>query len=138
MQKMTSLSAGYAVRDIIASTLGDRITAVYPVVSVKNATMPYVVYFRTSTASNPTKQANAFDTCQLNIQVYTSDYATGVSLMEDIRAAVEGKTINYVDDDDATLRMKVDCSLITDSQEAWDGDSFLQEISIDCKIKGNY
>lgn len=134
---VTSLSAGLAVSEVLTKALGDSVTAVYPVVSEQNARMPYVVYYRLATGSNPDKRGNAFDTCQLAIEVYTAGYAEGVGLMERVRQAVECRRISYTDDDDPTQRMTVDCSLVTDSSEEWAGDSFRQALTIECKITGN-
>lgn len=132
--KITSLSAGYAIRAVIAEALGDDVTAVYPVVSDKNAKMPFAVYYRTGVTRNPDKSNNVNDTCVITVEVFTTTYGEGVRLMERVRRALENTTIHYRDEDDADMRLNVYCSYITDCDEDYVEDAFKQSITIECKI----
>lgn len=133
-KSITSLSAGLAVNGALKAALGDKVTGIYPVASPENAAMPFVVYYRTGVRDNPTKGSNGFDTCTMEISVFTADYASGVGLIEAVRAAVEGRLIIYTDDADPEARLRVDCGRVADCGEWFGQDTYRQDITIECKI----
>lgn len=134
MNKITSLSAGYAIYAALKEALGEDVTAVYPVVSTENAALPYAVYYRSDSQGEPTKQGKGFDTCTVTIEIYDSDYDNGVRLAEVARSAIERRQLGYTDMQNARQSLTVDCSRLVDSSEDWAGDSFRQTIIFNCRM----
>lgn len=133
--RMTSLSAGYAICGALQNALGDSVTAVYPVMANENAEYPYVVYYRTDSEGEPTKERTLFDTTTIVVEVYDEDYDRSVDLIEAVRDAIENRRIEYTDDLDSHLRLMVNCSRIEGSSEEFDIDCYKQAVTIQCKIQ---
>lgn len=133
-RQITSISAGYAIYDRLKEVMGDRLTAVIPIWNDIDAKLPYAIYYRTSSVGEPTKARTAFDTCTIVIEVYAKDYDESIELAESVRAAIEGRKLTYVDDDDPSLRLRVDCSRIVDTEEGKTNDAYLQSMTVECKI----
>lgn len=134
-KKITFLSAGLAIYDVLTTALKGKVSRVYPCAAQENALLPYVEYARTGIYNNPTKsqQQLPYDTCTVEISVYSKTYAESVSLIEDVRAALEGQRIEYSDDKDSTRRLTVDCSKVIDCEETAGTEGFRQSITITCK-----
>jgi len=134
-RKITFLSVGLAINDVLTKALAGKVTAVFPCAAASDAKMPYVEYARTGIYNNPTKThpAPPYDSCNMDVSVYTAEYAEGVDLIEQVREALEGTRIEYTDPDDANRRLKVDCSRVIDCQEQAFIDGYLQRITISCK-----
>lgn len=133
-KKLTSISAGLAVREVLLEALGDRVSGVFPVTIEQDAAMPYIVYYRMGVNDTPTKEVNAFDICDIQIDVWTKSYAEGVAIAEDVRSAIAGQELSYVDDNDSTRRLKVGCSNLIDCDESARPGAFRQGLTIRCKI----
>lgn len=134
MNRLTSLSAGYAIYAALKAALGNKVTAVYPVISIENATLPFAVYYRSDSQGEPTKTGNAFDTCTVTIEIYDSDYDNGVRLTEIAREAIERKQLKYVSKDNPSQSLTVSCSRVVDSSEIWDDGCYKQTIIVNCKM----
>lgn len=134
MNRLTSLSAGYAVYAALKAALGDKVTAVYPVVSAEDAQLPYAVYYRSDSQGEPTKSSVAFDICSVTVEVYAGDYDQSVELIESAREAIERRRLEYTDDGNPMLGLVVDCSRVVDSSEDWDVDCYKQTIVVNCKM----
>lgn len=124
----TSLSAGLILYQVLKEAIGDKVTKIYPVV-VDKAILPYVVYRRIGMDVIPTKSGrkNA-DTIHVTILCYAATYEGSVGLAEDVRLALEGK--EYETEEGQLMR----CSNLTDSEEGWENDAYLQTLSFDIKI----
>lgn len=132
---ITSLSAGYAVAEVLRTALGGRVTGIFPVYAPNDVKAPFVTYARTGSNGTPVKSKTAFDVTTLSLYVYSPDYGESVELMEEVRYAIENKSIHYVDDDDSSIEMRVDCSRVIDSDEGFSSDGYYaQSITIECKI----
>lgn len=127
----TSLSCGLALRKELMEQLDDGIP-VYPVIATEDAQPPYIVYQRTGVQTTKSKLQNGIDTCAIEIDIYTTDYASGVGLAENIRRILERKRIIQTADDGSELDM--DCSLVTDCGEEWADDCYRQYVTFEFKM----
>ena len=129
----TSLSAGKVINAVLSEKLKGTVTQITPVISTKDAKMPFVVYHRFSLQGEPTKGGRCYDSCSIEIDVYTKTYGEGIDIAEMIRETLEGKNINCRKETDG-IDLRIDCGRMTDCDEGWDGDSYRQSLTIECKI----
>lgn len=138
-RKMTSLSAGYAVSGALRDALGDKINGVYPIICTdSNVKYPFITYRRLESEREATKSAynSDMDACSISVSVFDDDYERGLSIAEDARAALEGKTIEYRDVDGHDDTLTVRCARVSSSDEDWNEQgAFIQDIIITCKIR---
>lgn len=125
----SSLSAGAVIRNILLSDeeVKKRTNKVFPIV-IDKATLPYILYRRASLQHNPTKAGlPGADTVTMEVVCYTARYADGVELAEAVRAALDYK---QGERDGVTMRSCV----LTDSEEGYEDDAFLQQLIFQVKI----
>jgi len=125
----TSLSAGAIIRNILLQSdeVVQHTNNIYPVVTDK-AVLPYIVYRRAALEHEPTKTKQpGADTVQMDVVCYTATYAEGVELAEAVRAALD-----YAEGEKDGLVMR-SCTL-TDSEESYEDDAFMQLLSFNVKI----
>lgn len=124
----SSLSAGEIIRAILIedSEVMARANKVFPVVE-DSAELPYIVYRRTQLEQDPTKGRRGADTVGIEILCYTKGYTEGVELAEAVRGALDG-----VQGESDGLVMR-SCYL-TDSEEAWQDDAYVQQLVFNVKI----
>lgn len=124
----TSLSAGEIIRGILVADaeVMARATRVFPVVA-DTAELPYIVYRRTQHEQTPVKGRQGADTVSIEVLCYTKGYTEGVELAEAVRAALDG-----VQGESDGLVMR-SCYL-SDSEEAWQDDAFVQQLVFNVKI----
>lgn len=133
--QLTSLSAGFAVAGSLSEALGDEITGVYPVNAAEDAKAPFITYHREGSQDEPIKQGHAFDTCNVVIDIYDSDYEHGLMLAEAARYAIERKKVTYTDEEDGTKKLVVDCGKVVSSDEGWTADgNYAQEFTVRCRM----
>ncbi len=119
-RKMTSLSAGYAICGVLQEALRDKVNGVFPVICMNSdVKYPFVTYRRLESEREATKSAyNAdMDSCSVSVSVFDDDYERGLSIIEDARAAIEGKTVEYQDEADPDDTLTVKCARVTSSDE---------------------
>lgn len=124
----TSLSAGEVIRAVLIedAEVSSRASKIYPIVEDK-ADLPYIVYRRASLDKTPVKDRRRNDTIIIEVQCYTADYTEGVELAEAVRNALDGVQIEH-----EGLVMRA-CDL-TDSQEDWINDAYVQHLEFTCKM----
>lgn len=124
----SSLSAGEIIRDILVNNaeVTARAKKVFPVVE-DSAELPYIVYRRTQLEQEPTKIRRGADTVGIEILCYTQHYTEGVELAEAVRDALDGA---QGEKDGLVMRS---CYL-TDSEEAWQDDAYVQQLVFNVKI----
>lgn len=125
----TSLSAGAVIRDLLLGSAA--VTAltdkVYPV-ATDTALLPYVIYRRSALEHNPTKAGQpGADTVQIEVACYAKTYAESVALAEAVRSALD-----YAQGASGGVKMR-SCTL-SDSEEAWQDDAFLQLLTFSARI----
>lgn len=124
----SSLSAGEIIRAMLIkdSEVMARVNKVFPVVEDK-ADLPYIVYRRTQLEQDPTKAGRGADTVGIEILCYTAGYTEGVELAEAVRSALDNR---QGETDGLVMRS---CYL-TDSEEAWQDDAYVQQLVFNVKI----
>ena len=131
--KATSLSAGIAIKAVLTEGLGKSVTRVTPVISTEDATMPFVVYRRTELEGTASKSGRSFDTCAIELRVYTKTYGEGIAIAERIRELLEYKNITCKESVDG-IDLRMDCGRMVACDEGWDNDSYVQSMTLECKI----
>lgn len=135
MRKITSLSAGIIIRQALMddAELAGKVTAIFPVWSTSDLTLPYICYIRESMQGQHDKQRTVTDNCNYTISVFAKDYDEAIELIEDVRRCIEGKRISYTEDGVTTV---MDCSVVVDCEEAWDlsQSAYEESITINCRI----
>ena len=129
VQKMTSLSAGAIIRDILLSDeeVKRRVNKVFPIV-IDKAQLPYILYRRAAHKHDPTKaRMPGADTVTMEVVCYTAKYAEGVELAEAVRAALD-----YATGEREGMVMRI-CTL-ADSEEGYEDDAFVQQLVFQVKI----
>lgn len=124
----TSLSAGEIIRAVLTQDedVSKLTTKVFPVVA-DEAKLPYIVYRRSNLEQVATKTTRGADTVGIEILCYTEQYTQGIELAEAVRAALDG-TQAVVDG----LVMR--SCFLTDSEEDWQDDAFVQQLIFTVKI----
>ena len=124
----SSLSAGEILRAVLTSDpeVTARAKKVYPVVE-DTAELPYVVYRRTQLEQGQVKGRRGNDNVTIEVLCYTKGYTEGVELAEAVRDTLDNKT---AESDGLVMRS---CYL-TDSEEAWQDDAYLQVLVFNVKM----
>ena len=124
----SSLSAGEIIRAVLTSDpeVTARAKKVYPAVE-DTAELPYVVYRRTQLEQGQVKGRRGNDNVTIEVLCYTKGYTEGVELAEAVRDALDNKT---AESDGLVMRS---CYL-TDSEEAWQDDAYLQVLVFNVKM----
>lgn len=127
-QSKSSLSAGEIIRAVLTQdeAVSALTTKVFPVVA-DEARLPYIVYRRSHFEQTPLKSTHSADTVGIEVLCFTEQYTQGVALAEAVRAALDGK---QAESDGLVMRS---CYL-TDSEEAWQDDAFVQQLVFTIKI----
>lgn len=127
--KKTSLSAGSIIRAILLEDAEVKAMTgnVFPVATDK-ATLPYILYRRTSLEHNPSKAKQpGADTVHIEVLCFTEKYKDGVEMAEAVRAALD-----YAQGESDGLVMR--SCILNDSEEAWQDDAYVQQLVFSVKI----
>jgi hypothetical protein len=127
----TSLSAGAIIREVLLedAAVAAKTSKVFPVVT-DQAILPYILYRRAAMFQSPVKSGPGADTVQIEVICFAESYQESVELAEAVRAALDN--LRDVETNDHTLQMR-SCTL-TDSEEAWQDDAYLQSLVFTVKI----
>lgn len=120
----TSLSVGEIIAAMLngSEAVKERTNKIYPVV-VDNAKLPYVAYRRTSLDKIPTKFGVGADTVAIEVLCFTEKYGEGVELAEAVREALDQKQGTNADG-----AMTMRSCVLSDADEAWQDDAFVQQL----------
>lgn len=125
----TSLSAGAIIRAILLedAEVAARTNKIFPV-ATDSAELPYILYRRSALVSNPQKCGQlGSDEIQVEVICFTERYGDGVELAEAVRAALD---FTKAEHDEQVMR---GCYL-TDSEESYQDDAFVQQLLFNVKI----
>ena len=124
----SSLSAGEIIRAVLTSDpeVTARAKKVYPVVE-DTAELPYVVYRRTQLEQGQVKGRRGNDNVTIEVLCYTKGYTEGVELAEAVRDALDNKTAE-------SYGLVMRSCYLTDSEEAWQDDAYLQVLVFNVKM----
>lgn len=121
----TSLSAGRVVARLIENGCGGY--PVYPCISPVEATLPYIVYFRTGLETASHKPQGVADTCEIAVRCYAAEYDESVAMAEDVRESIEGMQ-------GTTEGLRLRCAELKTSTECWADDAYCQQLSFILKF----
>ena len=124
----SSLSAGEIIRGILAAdpAVTTRVNKIYPVI-VDKAELPYITYRRASLQQDPVKGTRGADMVGIEVICYTARYTEGVELAEAVRDALDGAT-------GKSEGLLMRSCFLSDSEEAWQDDAYLQQLIFTVKI----
>lgn len=125
----TSLSAGLVIRPLLSEDKWVKsITShVFPVVT-DTATLPYILYRRSSLEHDPVKTGTpGADSIQVEVACFARTYTQSVDLAEATRHALE-----YTRGEGYGIKMR-SCK-IADAEESWQDDAFVQQLVFTIKI----
>lgn len=128
-QNKSSLSAGAVIRSILLSNedVKKRTNKVFPI-AIDKAVLPYILYRRAALQHSPSKAGlPGADTVTMEVVCYTAKYAEGVELAEAVRAALD---YSQAERDGVVMRS----CMLTDSEEGYEDDAFLQQLVFQVKI----
>ncbi len=131
IKNVTALSAGQVIRDLLtgAPQIMRQVTAVFPVVTAE-ATLPYIAFRRSKFTPRSSASGGgsvSADTVEMELAVYSQEYAEGLKLAELVRAMLDNKQVTSAD---LTMRSCV----LTDAAESFDGDAYIQQLTFTIKI----
>lgn len=129
MTKLTSLSAGLVVYDILSKDAAVKamVTRVFPV-AADSAKLPYVAYRCASMQTTPQKHGMpGADALMIEVGCYAADYSGVVALSEAVRAALD---FNSVTLDGLTLRS----SILVGMEEGWEDDAYTRILNFEMRI----
>lgn len=124
----TILSAGEIIRAVLLSDPGVKaITGkVYPVATAE-ARLPYIVYRRLSLEAVAPKGCRPAAAADIEVLCFASGYAASVELAEAVREALDGAVA-------ATGDMAMRSCVLSDSEETWQDDAYVQRLVFTVKI----
>lgn len=110
----------------VVAKVGEKI---FPTVSTIDAALPYIVYRRVGLNTQSVNNSYAHDRAAVELQIYSDDYAQGVSIAESVRAALDG-----VRADACGLQMSL--SRLVDASEDYidEGDIYVQALTFEMKF----
>lgn len=130
---MESLELGRVVKSILLQDeeLSRQVGCkIYPLVSEKGTTFPFIVYRRDGLTPSTNKDKLVYDTqVRMSLIVASSDYRQGLGICSkviDVLLASQGRTIGGLEITDLELQ---------DTSEEYREDTFLQLLSITVNIK---
>lgn len=125
----SSLSGGEIIRSVLmaSSEVVSRANKIYPVVE-DSAQLPYITYRRTSLQHTPIKGQRGSDTVGIEVLCFTANYAAGIELAEAVRDALDGM------DSEEANGVRIRSCYLTDSEEAWQDDAYVQQLVFEIKI----
>lgn len=145
----SSISAGEIIRQCLIEDASVRlkVTKIYPIIEDK-AVKPYIVYRRSGMSQNPVKAGMGADTIIMQVMIYAESYAESIEIAEAVRDCLDGAQEVHLcsdfgvsfDDDDfgggkEGLVMRSCC--LTDCQEAYMNDAYVQNLIFTIKIGNN-
>lgn len=123
----TSLSAGEIIHAILSED--EDVTSItkkiFPVV-IDSATLPYILYRRTS-MQNLTMKGSTADSSDIEILCFADSYEKSIELAESVRHSLDHQ---QAESDGLVMRS---CDL-TDAEESWQDDAYVQKLIFTIKI----
>ena len=132
--KISGISAGRLVRWALMQNpdIAGKVTAVFPVVSVQGAVLPYICYGCSGMTKVPTKTGVPEYHAQFEIAIFCKDYDESKALAEAARTALIDSRIT---DDDGLYASNI--KLINYSED-FVGEAYCQNLTIQLKTNPIY
>lgn len=128
---MTTLQIGKIIKTLLLSNeqlksyIGDK---VYPLIADTSTTYPFIIYRRSSIEKSSTKD-DADESVNVEIYIVADKYDESISIAELVKKSVEGRKGTFEND------LYIDDIIITDASESYEGDAFVQLITITIKTQ---
>lgn len=145
----SSISAGEIIRQCLIEDTNVRlkVSKIYPIIE-DTAELPYIVYRRSGMQQNPVKTGMGADTIIMQVMVYAKSYAESVEIAEAVRDCLDGAQMVHLcsdfgvsfDDDDfggGKEGLVMRSCYLTDCQEAYMNDAYVQNLIFTVKIGNN-
>lgn len=129
---MTSLSIGLLICELLEKDSGVVALAkrVYPVSSLQDEKLPYIVYTRTTSANDSTKN-DMRDSVSFFVDCYADTYAGAVNVAEAARRALEGRNFVY---SASGCELHADWIKLMDASEGYSDDAFIVRLQFAAKV----
>lgn len=130
---MTSLSIGLLICELLEKDSGVVALAkrVYPVSSLQDEKLPYIVYTRTTSANDSTKN-DMRDSVSFFVDCYADTYAGAVNVAEAARAALEGRGKVYKGTSEKELH--ADYIKLIDASETYADEAYIERLQFAAKV----
>lgn len=134
---MTSLSSGLLINELLSNDEGVMgvTNQVFPIVSEPGAKLPYICYRRGSNEDRAVKTLAGADTAVIEVLCYADNYAHSVRMAEAVRKAMDGVSYRYEDDGGQSLVAR--SIQMTDAEEGWNDDAYMQSLVFTVKINNS-
>lgn len=127
---MTTLQIGKIIKKLLLSNeqlksyIGDK---VYPLIADTSTTYPFIIYRRSAIVNSSTKD-DADESVNVEIYIVCDKYDQSISIAELVRSTLEHRKGNFED-------LYIDDIIITDASESYEGDAFVQNLTITIKTQ---
>lgn len=127
---MTTLQIGKIIKTLLLSNerlksyIGDK---VYPLIADTSTTYPFIIYRRSAIVNSSTKD-DADESVNVEIYIVSDTYEKSISIAEEVRKSVEHRKGTFED-------LYIDDIIITDASESYEGDAFVQYLTITIKTQ---
>lgn len=128
---MTTLQIGKIIKTLLLSNeqlksyIGDK---VYPIIADNSTTFPFIIYRRSAIVNSSTKD-DADESVNVEIYIVCERYDESISIAEEVRKSVEHKRGTF------GTNLFIDDIIITDASESYEGDAFVQYLTITIKTQ---
>lgn len=122
---MTTLQIGKVIKNLLLSNerlksyIGDK---VYPLIADTSTTYPFIIYRRSAIVNSSTKD-DTDESVNVEIYIVCDKYDQSISIAELVRSTLEHRKGNFED-------LYIDDIIITDASESYEGDAFVQYLTI--------
>lgn len=130
---MTSLSIGLMICSLLedSAAVTQLVKRVYPVSSLQDEKLPYIVYSRIS-STNDSSKSDARDSVSFYLDCCADTYAGAVRIAEAARAALEGR--GKVCKSTSGEELHADYVKLTDASEAYADDAYIERLQFAAKV----
>ena len=130
---MTSLSVGLMICSLLEGSVGvtQLVKRVYPVSSLQDEKLPYIVYSRASSANDNSKD-DTRDNVSFYLDCCADTYAGAVMIAEAARAALEGRGKVYKGTSEKELHS--DYIKLIDASETYADEAYIERLQFAAKV----
>lgn len=127
---MTTLQIGKIIKKLLLSNeqlksyIGDK---VYPLIADTSTTYPFIIYRRSAIVNSSSKD-DADESVNVEIYIVCERYDESISIAELVRSTLEHRKGKFED-------LYIDDIIITDASESYEGDAFVQYLTITIKTQ---
>lgn len=126
----SSLSAGLLLRAALlcCEPVARVVTRIFPVYTAE-AGLPYIYYRRKALEGTAVKRMPVDDTVAMQLYICAATYDESLAIAEAVRAHIDGRAW-----DDTQLGMRARMCHLTDAEEYFEADAYVQLLTFNLKI----